>query len=97
MLKKRLFYVLLVLGLVGLVWISTNPSLLTPKVVFAAAPSSQQENLPNGYFCPFTTEELLSLHTVFNKDINVSMLETSDGPIGYDGGSFALAQCRISK
>ena len=97
MLKKRLFYLLLVLGLVGMVWISTNPFLMTPKVVFAAAPASQQENLPNGFYCPFTTDELLSLHPVHFKDINVSMLETSDGPIGYDGGTFALGQCRISK
>ena len=70
---------------------------MTPKVVFAAAPASQQENLPNGSFCPFTTEELLSLHPVYLKDFNVRMLETSDGPIGYDGGTFSLGQCRISK
>lgn len=50
-----------------------------------------------GEFCPFTADELQSLHAVYLKDINVHMLETKDGPIGYDGGAFALSQCRISK
>ncbi len=50
-----------------------------------------------GELCPFTAQEIESLHTVYFKDINVRMLETKDGPIGYDGGLIALSQCRISK
>ena len=60
-------------------------------------PAASQPALQVTEFCPFTAAELQTLHTVYYKDINVRMLETKDGPIGYDGGAFALSQCRISK
>ena len=60
-------------------------------------PAASQPALQVTEFCPFTAAELQTLHTVYYKDINVRMLETKDGPIGYDGGAFALSQCRFSK
>jgi hypothetical protein len=94
MLKNRLFYFLLSLNLMGLFII--NPFLFVPKIVSNPAPSQPAMQV-TGEFCPFTAQEFQTLHNVYYKDINVRMLETSDGPIGYDGGTFALSQCRISK
>ena len=74
-----------------------NSNVLSVPKTFSAPAASQPALQVTGEFCPFTVEELQSLHTVSNKNINVSMLETSDGPIGYDGGTFSLGQCRISK
>lgn len=96
MLKNRLFYLILVVVLVGLVGIG-SAFLVSPRAVYAAAPSAQQGIQTLGEFCPFTAQEFQSLHPVYLKDTNVRMLETSDGPIGYDGGTFSLGQCRISK
>jgi hypothetical protein len=96
MFKQRLFTKMLVLGVIGMFWLSTNPTLLIPKAVFAET-SVQPAIQLTGLYCPFTTQEIQSLHTVTTGDTNESMLETSDGPIGYDGGTFALSQCRISK
>ena len=70
--------------------------LSVPKTVSDPA-ASQAALQVTGEFCPFTVQELQSLHPVYQKGINVSMLETSDGPIGYDGGTFSLGQCRMSK
>jgi hypothetical protein len=65
---------------------------------YHAAPAAIQPELQvMGLYCPFTLQELQSLHTVYYKDMNVRMLETSNGPVGYDGGVFALSQCRIGK
>jgi hypothetical protein len=97
MFKQRLFYQFLVLGFMGMLWLSSNPTLLIPNRTYAAAPSVQQAVQVTGQFCPFTVDELQTLHTVYYQAINVRMLETKDGPIGYDGGMFALSQCRISK
>jgi hypothetical protein len=74
-----------------------NSNVLSVPKTFSAPAASQPALQVTGEFCPFTVQELQSLHTVSNKNINVSMLETSDGPIGYDGGTFSLGQCRISK
>jgi hypothetical protein len=73
-----------------------NSVLNVPKIV-SATTASQPALQVTGQYCPFNAQEIQSLHTVYNKDSNEPMLATSDGPIGYDGGTFALSQCRISK
>jgi len=80
-----------ILGLVAI-----HPLLIVPKTVAEPLPAQAAIQV-TGEFCPFTVEELQSLHGVYHQDINVRMFETKDGPIGYDGGAFALSQCRISK
>ena len=57
--------------------------------------SGQQVIQTDGGRCPLTAEEIRSLHTVFVRDINIWMLETKSGPIGFDGGLPALEQCRL--
>jgi hypothetical protein len=74
-----------------------NSNVLSVPKTFSAPAASQSSLQVTGEFCPFTVQELQSLHPVDFKEINVRMLETSDGPIGYDGGTFSLGQCRISK
>jgi hypothetical protein len=71
-------------------------SLIVPNPV--SAPAANQPALQViGQYCPFNAQEIQSLHIVTINDDNEPMLATSDGPIGYDGGTFALSQCRISK
>jgi hypothetical protein len=96
MFKQRLFTQMLVLGVIGMLWFSNNPTLLIPKAAYAEA-IGQPAIQVTGQYCPFTAQEIQSLHTIILKDDNEPMLATSDGPIGYDGGTFALSQCRISK
>ena len=96
MFKRRMFSQMLVLGVIGMFWLSTNPTLLIPKTVSAEA-IGQPVIQVTGQYCPFNAQEIQSLHTVTNMDDHEPMLATSDGPIGYDGGTFALSQCRISK
>ncbi len=96
MFKQRLFTQILVVGVIGIFCLSTNPTLLVPNTVFAEA-SVQPAIQVSGQYCPFTAQEIQSLHTVYNSDNNEPMLETSNGPIGYDGGIYALSQCRISR
>jgi hypothetical protein len=96
MFKQRLFNQILVLSFIGMFWLSTNPTLLIPGPAFAEA-SAQSAIQVTGQYCPFTAQEIQSLHMVIIQVINERMLETSDGPIGYDGGTYALSQCRISK
>jgi hypothetical protein len=102
MFKNRLFYLVLALSLIGLVGFSSNPSQITSKIVFGAdpalqkvVPAVQQVTAPLGEYCPFTAQELQSLHTVTVGPDHESMLATSDGPIGFDGGTYALSQCRL--
>jgi hypothetical protein len=104
MLKNRLFYLFLVLSLVALVGFTGNPSQVTSKIVFRVdpplmkgVPAAQQGISSLGMYCPFTVQEMQSLHTVTVIDNHEPILATSDGPIGYDGGTYALSQCRISK
>ncbi len=94
--KKRLFYLYLVLGLVVLVAIAAYASIGSLKVVSAASFGPQAIQANTGA-CPFTEGELRSLHSVNIKDTHTSILETSDGPIGLDGGTLALSRCKISK
>jgi hypothetical protein len=102
MLKNRLFYLFLALSLIGLVGFTSNPSRIMSKIIFGPDPSLQkvvpavqQVTAPLGEYCPFTAQELQSLHTVTVGSDHEPMLETSDGPIGFDGGTFALSQCRL--
>jgi hypothetical protein len=104
MLKNWWFYLFLVLSLIGLVGFSSKPSQVTSRIVFGAdpplekaVPAVQQVTAPLGEYCPFTAQELQSLHTVTISSNHEPMLETSDGPIGYDGGIYALSQCRFGK
>ena len=96
MFKRRLFNQMLVLGVIGLFWLSTNPTLMIPKIAYAETPGQPAIQV-TGLYCPFTVQQIQSLHTVTSSANHQPMLETSDGPIGYDGGTFALSQCRISK
>jgi hypothetical protein len=74
-----------------------NSRVLGFPTSISAPAASQQALQMTGQYCPFTVQEILSLHMVTIGDDNEPMLETSEGPIGYDGGTFALSQCRISK
>jgi hypothetical protein len=107
MLKNRLFYLILVVSLVGLVGFANQPSQVASQIVFGAdppllkvipdVPAIQQATTQFGEYCPFSAQELQSLHTVTSRGENEPMLETSDGPIGFDGGTYALSLCRIGK
>ena len=96
MFKRRFFTQIVVLCAIGMFWLSTNPTLLIPKAAYAEA-IGQPAIQVAGQYCPFTVQEFQSLHAVTNDASHETMLATSDGPIGYDGGTFALSQCRISK
>jgi hypothetical protein len=96
MFKQRLLTKILVVGVIGMFWLSTNPTLLIPKTAYAEA-IGQPAIQVTGQYCPFNAQEIQSLHTMTNGDNNEPILATSDGPIGYDGGTFALSQCRINK
>ena len=74
MFKQRLFTQILVVGVIGIFCLSTNPTLLVPNTVFAEA-SVQPAIQVSGQYCPFTAQEIQSLHTVYNSDNN----ETSAG------------------
>jgi hypothetical protein len=96
MFKQRLFTKILVVGVIGMFWLSANPTLMIPKIAYAETPGQPAIQV-TGLYCPFTVQQIQSLHRVTRSDSHQAMLETSDGPIGYDGGTFALSQCRISK
>jgi hypothetical protein len=104
MLKKRWFFLFLALSLVGLVAFTGNPSQVTSKIVFGVdppllkvIPEVQQVAPSFGEYCPFNAQELHSLHTVTIMGTHETILATVDGPVGFDGGTFALSQCRMSK
>jgi hypothetical protein len=94
--KRKWFTQILVLVAIGMFWLSTNPTLLLPKAVYAEA-TTQSVVQVTGQYCPFTAQEIQSLHTMTIGDTTQTVLATNDGPIGYDGGTFALSQCRISR
>ena len=99
--KNRLFYLLLFVCLVGLTMLAFYPSLEKGNAVSAASvqirvPSKSQETQDTAELCPFTAEQIQSLHSIYIKAINLHMLATDNGPIGYDGGLPALGECRFS-
>ena len=68
--------------------LSSNPgTVMIPYDTDSAAPSAQQAIQVTGQYLPFHHSGAAILaYACTYKDINVPMLETSDGPIGYDGG-----------
>jgi len=80
-----------------LIGITSFSLVATPKVAAAADSSLKTAFKMPDAVCPFSSEEIRSLHPVYFKDINIHMLETSIGPIGFDGGTSALSLCRIDQ
>jgi hypothetical protein len=96
--KIRWFYLCFIIILVVAAGFAINTVTRNPKIVSAASASlvvsSAQQDVGQ---CLFTPDQLRSLHFVYFKDINVSMLATNSGPIGVDGGIITLGQCKLSR
>ncbi len=92
--KNRLFVVLIVASLLTIASLLITQSLNTARVIASA------QNLPmtstssdTTSTCPYTPEELRSIHPVWVKEIGQWVMYSSHGPVGVDGGMEAVRSC----
>jgi hypothetical protein len=100
--KLFLFNLFFVVNLLGLSAFAAPQARLNESndplgSVISVASSAQAAVQAAGNQCPFTAQELRSLHAEDFPAIGYWLTETQSGPTGYDGGMFALELCRLEK
>jgi len=56
---------------------------------------AQTEKLQDPFQCPFTPEQIRSIHSVFIPEIGHSIPFMKDGPTGVEGGLLMLRYCKM--
>jgi len=92
--KRRWINLFLALSLVMVFVFATHSSTMAAAVLARPEALSRQDAQTAAGPCYLTTVEIHSVHLVSLNDQNMRILETDDGPLGYDGGLTALAWCR---
>jgi hypothetical protein len=95
--NNRWFNWVVVGVLFALVIITLRQYSVTAQVVSVNASQaavSQTEYLQNPFECPFTPEQIRSIHPEYIKEIGHTMPFTNDGPMGVDGGTYMLRYCK---
>ena len=88
--KFRWIKLFLVLGLVMVLFIATLPTTNT-SAAFARPESLSKQNVQVAAGpCYLTKVEIHSIHLGYLKGQNTRILETDNGPLGYDGGLSAM-------
>jgi hypothetical protein len=90
--KSRWIFTFVVVSLAIALFIASHS---TNTASGAARPglSQQAAQVIEGQ-CILTTDELHSLHAVSLPGQSIRIMETGDGPLGYEGGYSALSRCR---
>ena len=96
--KNRWFYWIIAAVLITLAGFSVQQFAAT---VQAVSPNASQAGvspvtdpaLVNPLACPFTPEQIRSIHPVFIKGIGHTVPYTNEGPTGVDGGMSMLGYC----
>lgn len=95
MFKNRLLSACARLSFIGMAMIVIFPQPVGAQ--FVSPNINQPAIVDSSNTCPFSAGELGSLHTAYNSGANLRMLVTADGPVGVDGGTQALRQCRLGQ
>jgi hypothetical protein len=56
---------------------------------------SQSEKAQDPSQCPFTAQQIRSIHAEYIKEIGHSIPFTKDGPTGFEGGMSMLRYCKV--
>jgi hypothetical protein len=94
MFKNRFFYSVIVVALLAIAVLLAYQTVSTARV----AAASQQRPVMGAAVdptntCPFTPEELRSIHPVWVKEIGQWVMYSNHGPVGVDGGMEAVRSC----
>jgi hypothetical protein len=83
--------------LVALAIITARQFAANAQVVSANASQpvvTQAEKMQNPFACPFTPEQIRSIHPGYIAEIGHSVPFTKDGPTGVEGGLYMLRYCK---
>ncbi len=94
MFRKHLFVIVIVAALLVMAGLVAYQAVAVAKV----APATQNLSLDSSgqnpeTMCPFTAEQIRSIHSVYINDSGIRLPFTSQGPTGVDGGLSALRYC----
>lgn len=97
--KNRWFNWTIAVVLIALAVFTVRQVAFSAQVVSAnadqAALVSSTAEPQNPSQCPFTPEQIRSIHPVFIKEIGHTLPYYSNGPTGLDGGLLMLRYCKI--
>jgi hypothetical protein len=85
--------VLLALAIITIREFGVNAEVVTANANQTKA--VQAAKLQNPFACPFTPEQIRSIHSEYIKGIGHNIPVTKDGPTGVEGGMYMLQYCKV--
>jgi hypothetical protein len=96
--KNRWFNWMIATVLIGLAALSARQFAATAQVVSANASQTGMatgtDETNNPFQCPFTPEQIRSIHTGNIQEYGSHIPVTKDGPMGVEGGLYILRYCK---